>query len=267
MSDKFPQKKEGQLNIYVHVSENSGVGYYRQFLPAWALRQSGLANVLISDFRWGEGNNVEPGLEGLFEIMQWADIVVVGRRDAPQFYAQWGGIREHFNIPIIIDTDDNVHFVRPQNPGYQGYHPGAESLTWNKYAIHKVFDAITVSTQDLKDFYIKFNPRIYILPNNLDVKEWDKHEKKQHNDGLTRIGFICSGAHTEGVNFIKKPLLEIMQKHPKVKFYITHVFNHFFNDFPEDIKKRIESIPWIKLQDWPKGVKDLGLDIGLAPLA
>ena len=264
--DKFPQRKEGQLNVYMHISENSGVGYYRQYLPAVKLRDHGLANVLISDFRFGEGDHVEPDMKQLFSIMRWADVVVVGRKDVGEFYAQWGGIREFFNIPIIMDTDDNVQFVRPQNPGYQGYFPGAEALEWNKHAIARVFDAITVSTKDLKEFYSKKNPRIYLLPNNLDMKEWGSHEKKGWDDGFTRMAFIASAAHTEGVQIVRDPVVDILRKHPKVKFYITHIYQRFFADYP-DIKDRVELVPWIKLQDWPKAMKELGFDIGLAPLA
>jgi len=266
-NELLPIKTGDQLNIYFHVSENSGVGYYRQYLPAFKLKESGLANVLISDFRWGLGDHVEPNMNALFDLMNWADIAVVGRLDDGNFYARWGGIREFFNIPIVLDTDDNVRFVRPHNPGYLGYHPNSEALTWNKYGVAKVFDALTVSTQDLKDFHSKENPKIYLLPNNLDMKEWNSHPQKVFDDGFVRVGFIASAAHTEGIQIIKKALLELMQKYPQVKFLITHVYQHLFFDFPEEIRKRIEPIPWMSLEQWPKGLKSIGLDIGLAPLA
>ena len=262
----FPKTEDGKLNIYFHISENSGVGYYRQYLPAITLRDKGIANAMISDFKWGEGNHTEPSPAELFDVFCWADVIVVGRRDQKEFYAQWGGIREFYNVPIIMDTDDNVQFVRPTNPGYQGYHPFSEAKEWNKYGVGKTFDAITVTTQDLKDFYKPLNPKIYILPNSLDIKEWDKHEKKKFDDGFIRIGFIGSAAHTEGVNIIKSPILKILEKYPNTKFLITHVYAHLFKDWPEEIKKRIEFIPWISLQGWQKGMKDLGIDIGLAPL-
>lgn len=255
-----------KLNIYFHVSENSGVGYYRQYLQAMKLREHGLANIKISDFRFGEGDHKEPDTDELFQIAIWADIIVVGRKDIKEFYAQWGGIREFFNMSIVMDTDDNVRFVRPHNPGYQGYHPGSENIVWNKYATAKVFDAITVTTQPLADITKKENPKVYVLPNNLDVKWWDSCPKKEKDDFI-RIGFLCSSAHAEGVMIIKKPVLEIMQKYPQVKFLMTTSYQHFFADYPDEIKARIEWIPWIKLDDWAQGVKALGIDIGLAPLA
>lgn len=267
ISELLPKKEKGKLNIYMHISENSGVGYYRQYLPAVKLRESGIANVLISDFRWGEGDHKEPDLDTLFEIANWADIIVVGRKDIRDFYAQWGGIREFFNIPIVMDTDDNVRFVRPSNPGYVGYFPGSEAIMWNKVGISKVFDAVTVSTQDLVDFHKKECPRIYLLPNNLDIKHWNHQPRNVWEDGFTTIGFIGSSAHGEGVKMIKKPIVEILKKYPKTKFLITGAYNIYFTDVDKELLKRIEWIPWIKLQDWPTSVKKLGIDIGLAPLA
>ena len=265
--DLFPKRQEGKLNIYFHVSENTGVGYYRQYLPAWTLREQKLANVMISDFKWGEGPTIEPALSTLYPIMIWADLVVVGRRDLPEFYAQWGGVKEHFNLPIIMDTDDNVYHVRPENPGYQGYYPGSPGQIINKYATMRVFDAITVSTEDLRDFHKRDNPRIHVMPNNLDMADWDKYSKKKFDDGFIRMGFIGSGAHTNSIMIMKKAIVDIMVKYPNVKFCITHIFRHLFSDAPKEVQERIEYLPWIKLEEWGKGSKEVGLDIGLAPLA
>lgn len=260
---KFP-REPGKLNIYFHVSENSGVGYYRQYLAAAKLLEKKLANVMISDFRWGIGEHVDPPMDLLMKILNWADIVVVGRKDQGEFYASWGALKEFFKIPIVMDTDDNVQHVRPSNPGYQGYHPGSEAITWNKHGISKVFDAITVSTQNLVEFYKKYNPKIFHLANNLDVKWWDSFEKKQHEDGLIRIGFIASAAHPEGVRMVKSSLVSILKKHPNVRLLITNLYKPIFDD--TDVKEQVEAIPWIKLEDWAKEYKALGLDIGIAPL-
>jgi glycosyltransferase involved in cell wall biosynthesis len=260
---QFPNK-EGLLNIYFHVSENSGVGYYRQFLPAIKMREQGLANVMISDFRWGIGDHVEPDIPTLIKIMDWADIVVTGRKDQGEFYAQWGKMKEIFNVPIVMDTDDNVMHVRPSNPGYQGYFPGSDAIMWNKYGVSKVFDAITVSTEDLIKVYGKYNKKVFLLPNNLDVEWWDKFPKKQFDDGIVRIGFICSASHPEGVKIIKAPIVKILKQYPNTRFLISKIFHNEFSD--TDVFDRIEAVPWINLEEWPEKYKELGIDIGLAPL-
>ena len=260
LTKNFPNR--GLLKIYFHVSENSGVGYYRLYLPALKLREHGLADTMISDFKWGEGDHIEPSGKYLTEILQWADMVVVGRKDQGDFYAQWGAYKQFFNMPIIMDTDDNIQHVRPTNPGYQGYFPGSEAQVWNQYAMSKVFDAITVSTENLKEWYKKYTPKVFELPNNLDVKWWDSIKSGKSKDEFIRIGFIASAAHGEGVTHIKEPMLKILNKYPNVKFLISKMFISLFDGHP-----RVEGIDWIKLENFPNGYKNLGIDIGIAPLA
>jgi len=263
VEEQFPNKK-GLLNVYFHVAENSGVGYYRQYLPALKLREHGLCNVMISDFKWGIGDHIEPNLPVLTKIANWADVIVTGRKDQGEFYAMWGKMKEMFNVPIVMDTDDNVMHVRPSNPGYSGYHPGSDAIMWNKYGVAKVFDAITVSTEDLVKVYGKYNKKIFLLPNNLDVEWWNKFPKKVYDDGILRIGFIASASHPEGVRIIKEPVVQILKKYPNTKFLISQIFYEMFRD--TEVFDRVEAVPWINLEEWPEKYKDLGIDIGIAPL-
>ena len=253
-----------KLNVYFHIAENSGVGYYRSYLPAIALRKSKLANVRINDFRWGEGDHVEITEKVFFDTCNWADIIVVSRMDRPEYYAKWAAAKEYFNIPIIMDTDDNVQFVPYSNPGYQGYHPGSDALIWNRHAMNKVVDAVTVSTEDLKQFYLKEHPRIYVLPNNLDIKEWDKHSRKNHRK--IRMSFICSSSHADGFGIIQKPVYDILKKYKNVEFYYPKMYGRIFQHPPEEIKKQLKGIGWFKLKDWPRKLTEMSIDIGLTPL-
>ena len=230
------------------------------------LRDLGLAEVRINDFRWGKGNHVEPTEKTYFETCNWADILIAGRKDQPQYYAQWGAFREFFNIPIVLDTDDNIQHVPVTNPGYQGYGANAETKQWNIKAMTDTFDAVTVSTDELKDFYGKYHPRIYTLPNSLDVKEWEKHEyrRKKHKD--IRMTFMCSGAHTEGFGIIQKAVYDILKKYPQVTFYYQDMYWRLFQKAPKEIQGQLKRINWIPLEKWPAKMQSLSIDIGLAPL-
>ena len=258
--------KKNKLKIYMHVAENSGVGYYRQYLPAITLRNLGLAEVRINDFRWGKGEHKQPTDKVLFDTCNWADIVIAGRLDRPEYYARWGAIREFFNVPIVLDTDDNIHHVPKTNPGYQGYGPNSEAIEWNTKAMTDIFDAITVTTQDLVDFYNKLHPRMYILPNSLDVEEWEKHEYRRKKHDEIRIVFICSGAHAEGFGIIQKAVYDILKKYKNVHFYYPDMYWRLFEKAPKDIKKQLKNILWIPLEKWPAKLQSYGFDIGLAPL-
>lgn len=252
------------MRIFMNVAENSGVGYYRQYLPAQTIRDLGLAEVKISDFRWAEGEHAQLTPETIFKVANWADIIIIGRQDRTEYYAQWGAVKEKFNVPIVLDTDDNIFHVRPSNPGYQGYHPGSEAITWNKYAVSKIVSAMTVSTENLVEVYKKYLPHVFHLPNNLDMKWWDSCQKAEHDD--LKIGFICSGAHSEGFQIIAKPLAEILRKYP-VKFYYPEMYWRVMAGMPDDVKDKLVQVKWSPLKEWAKNLNAIGLDIGLAPLS
>lgn len=301
-------------NIYINVSENSGVGLYRQYLPALALRERGLANVIINDFTWGENrlfcnnhgydcdfvvhgfdavlmadeyvkhlkevhkqepsnelrnqfersvvNMVEPSVETLAKIGAWADIIVVGRRDVPEYLSTWAGIRDFFNIPFVVDTDDNVGATRPFNPGYRGYHPGSEALLWNKKTMQTA-DAITVSTENLKNVHAKDNKNIYVLPNCVDIREWN-HPKPKHEE--IRIGCLLSSSHHEDALLLVDPLIAVLTKYPNAHFYYTNIFDYIFSPLKLKFPDQLHPIPWINLKTWPKQILEYSFDIGLAPL-
>lgn len=298
-----------KLRIYINCSENSGVGYYRQFLPALALRELG-HDVLINDFTFGESrifcktfgykcdfivngyeagvmvdefekhlkevhdvqlprNQVEQSIAGLIEpavetlnkIGHWADVIHFGRRDVPEYLSQWAGLREFFNVPIIMDTDDNVHATRPFNPGYRGYHPGSPAMHWNKVTAQTV-DAITTSTENLKQVHLKDNKNIYVLPNSVDFDRWAKAKRPEHPD--IRIGCLLSSSHHEDAMILKTVIPTILEKYPNAHFYYLNMYNYVFAN--DKFKDQLHPISWIQLKDWPETVVGLGLDIGLAPL-
>lgn len=255
-----------KLKVYMHIAENSGVGYYRQFLPATALRETDKAQILINDFRWGVGNHIEITEKAFFDVCNWADVVVIGRMDRPEYYAKWAAAREYFNIPIVLDTDDNVQHVRPTNPGYAGYHPGSEALHWNKHAMTNIVDAVTVSTDHLKDFYSKVHPRVHVLPNNLDVKHWEAQPEPKKTVRKIKMGFICSSSHADGFGIIQKPVYDILKRYKHVDFYYPYMYKNLFRNAPKSVEKQLKTIPWAPLKKWPKKLKGLGLHIGLAPL-
>ena len=299
---KFPSES-GKLRVYFHISENSGVGLYRQYQWAKELMDKKLANVLINDFTWGinrygindkkgrqklfptsaeamgkissgefavqpikEVGLVEPTMDTMVDIANWADILVVGRRDVGEYYATWGALKEMFNMPIVMDTDDNVSFVRPSNPGYASYGPNSEHLEWHKKAVRGVFDGLTVSTENLQNFYLKEHPKISVIPNSIDFAVWDKEKKRKKKHRGIRICFNGSSSHWEGARLIEQPIVRIMREFPDTIFIIPKVYSNIFEQYA-DLSNRIEYFDWVPLKDFAKSMAKLNIDIGLAPLA
>jgi glycosyltransferase involved in cell wall biosynthesis len=258
-----------KLNIY-GFSDNSGVGFYRIQSPLRMAKELGLANIKTSDWRWGLEDNkiLFPTMDELLEIGKWADVIFFQRHDQAKYISSFLGLAEHFNIPVIMDTDDNIEAVRPYNPGYRGYHPKSEALIYGKKMDELVF-AMTCSTKNLVQWHKNKNkcPYIYELPNSLNLSLRDFKSEKEKN-GKINIGWIVSGGHYENYKIIEQPVIDILEKYPQVVFHCMAMYGKeiWGKNVPDKIKKRIKRVDWVPFKNWPKHLASLNLDIGLAPL-
>lgn len=260
--------KQRKLRVYL-FGDNTGVGYYRIYSPAHWLKKLGLCEIKTSDWRWTEESDQIkfPSTAELEEIGYWADVIVFQRHDMPQHMAHFMGMAEHFNIPIILDTDDNIEAVRPYNPGYNSYYPGAPATEFGKLA-PRIANAISVTTKDLYDWHAKDNKHRYILPNSIDVEWRSKWKKATHPKGQIHFGWIGSAAHYENLLMIKDAVIDILKKYPNTYFHCMEMYGISVwnpDSLPPEINKRIIRHPWATLREWPAFIAGLGLDIALAP--
>lgn len=283
------KKTNEPMKVYIRIPPvaDCGVGYYRQWLPLMTARDKGKVEMACHEFTWGKrendanGHPKEPTDTELSKTGQWADLVYYSRNDVPEYIAAAGGLRDHVKEvtgkykPIVLDIDDNVQATRPYNPGYRSFHPGSPNMVWNIKSLG-VFDAITVSTQDLKDFYSKYTDptKIYVCPNSLDMKERDEINKMDFKDSKIfpkkeneiRIGWTGSASHWENLKHIEPAVIAILKKYPNVTFYHTGIFGDMFQDKDLREKGQIVNLNWSDLKSWPKFNRECNLDIALAPL-
>lgn len=262
------KKKEHKLRVY-YFFDNSGVGYYRGYCPALWLKKLGLCEVRTSEWRWTEESDQIrfPTISELEDIGYWADLIVFQRHDIPQYMAHFMGMAEHFNIPIILDTDDNIEAVRPYNPGYNSYNPGSAATEFGKLA-PRLANAVSMTTKDLYDWHAKDNANRYILPNSCDLEWRLKSKKAVHPKDEIHFGWVGSAAHLENLRLIQGPVVEILKKYPKAYFHCMEMYSESLWDpkeIPKEVNDRIIRHPWTTLRDWPAFIAGLGLDIGLAP--
>lgn len=265
------------LKVFLRIPQvaDCGVGYYRQWLPLQVARSKQECNFICHDFTWGERTDDKDMTDKeLQEVGNWADIFYFSRNDIPKYIAEAGGMKEFFKKPIVLDLDDNVQVTRPYNPGYRSFHPNSPHMVWNIKSMG-VFDALTVSTNNLKEYYAKYiDPKkIFICPNSLDWKERDEvynadfsdSELFKKKEGEIRIGWAGSSAHWENLKHIEEPIVQILRDYPQTTFYYTGLFGDLFQQ--ADIKDRVKIIPWSTLKNWPKFNREMNFDIALAPLA
>jgi len=266
------------LKVYLRIppAADCGVGYYRQWLPLSIARKNEKLTFMCDEFTWGEeaDKNRQITDEELSKGAKWSDIMYFSRNDVPVYISQAGAMKEMYHKPIVMDLDDNVQVTRPYNPGYKSFHPGSPNMVWNIKSLG-VFDAITVSTQELKRYYSDYTDpsKIYICPNSLDWKERDeiynmdfsKSELFKKKDGEIRIGWSGSAAHWENLKHIEEAVIQILRDYPQTTFYYTGLFGDLFQD--KDIKDRVHLMKWSGLRTWAKFNREMNLDIALAPLA
>ena len=154
------------MKIYCVIPEASdnGVGYYRMWLPLREAEKNGEIELRCNHFTWGdrvdaEGKKLaEPTTEEFQTNGSWADLVYWARNDVPNYIAMGGGLRDFTHHPCMIDIDDNVQATRPYNPGYRSFFPNSPFMKYNIKSLG-IYNGITLSTQDLYDFYSNYTEK------------------------------------------------------------------------------------------------------------
>jgi len=247
----------------MHV--NDGVAYHRHIAPIKALEKYNWS-FAYPEFNFGKSGMNFNEIKDVDPILRKSDILITQRNDLPQYISGCQVIQAGYKIPWVYDTDDDVHAVRPSNPGFSMYNMHSETLQWSLMALERAF-AVTVSTQTLKDIYKKNNKHVYVLPNGIDMARWDKFKIGKKKKGEIRIGLIVSGGHYENILMIEDVLREVLRSYPNVVLYTFSGFKPaFLTKSRNKINKQIKWFDWAEGDAYPKMIKDFNLDIGLAPL-
>ena len=250
------------------VQANGGVYAIRQFAPLEELKKQGLIEVEHYGYNEGQKHVDPPNEEYFAKYKDWADIVYSSREDTPQYTAMLGGVAKWYGVPAMVDYDDNVHAVRPWNPGYASFHPNSPHKIWNIKLVQEA-KFLTVSTNNLKKIYSKYCNNIYLCENSIDFEIRDKildtPPEVPKKDNEIRIGWAGSSAHWENLKIIEKDVYKILDKYPQTTFHYTGLFGDLFKD--AKYGDRIQPVKFADIGDWPKKLKAMGLDIALAPLA
>jgi len=274
-----------KLKILGIITSNSAVGFYRIYQPLKMLEKLGLAELkLTPNFNWGKTEGTKP-----FPDLKWfstdddtfyPDIIVAERHEAPQYIALINGIAKGYGVPLVMDTDDDVHLVRPYNPGYMSYNPNSPNLPYNtKLMSMPQVSAITVSTPQLKERHLEYGKPIYVVPNSIDLKT--RSFPKKNHKGKIRIGWLGSACHYENLQIIRQAVADIVSNFPQVEFIFTNLHNDIWANPPKEVINRMKPIcqyfgckeyhpycqgSYVAFDKYAKFINRLNLDIGLAPL-
>ncbi|MDI6786888.1 MAG: hypothetical protein QME51_00760, partial [Planctomycetota bacterium] len=149
---------------------------------------------------------------------------------------------------------------------------GAEDCQWVGLKWIKEADAVTVSTQALKELYSQYNKNIYVLPNSIDFKLWEAEEKqyrkyhpKKEKKNIT-IGWAGGNSHSEDTALITEAMGKVLKKYPNVRFQFTLFKSKELIRLWQEFPKQIIPVAGVPIVQWVSKFISQELDIGIAPL-
>lgn len=194
----------------------SGVDYARLVLPATHLAK-------LPGFKVEIRKNPFTDKEKTWDDVTKAwDIIWTSYIDKPMGYVQMAFHAEKNDCKLVIDLDDNVWELPPENPVYKSYHPGSESLG----VLSKILqnqDHITVSTSKLQSVVcrmcIKRHDQVKVLPNMIDLNAYDFNNIVRKDHPLT-IAHFGSTTHFQDLMdpaFVSG-MEQVLSKYKDVRF-------------------------------------------------
>jgi O-antigen biosynthesis protein len=261
-----------QLKVLFLPTANAGVTFYRmlqyfrhiQKLPDMNPAMDKFDPNRATPYEWQFKHNASATLFAQIEkLISQADIVVIGYILTDQGVAILQAIKTEFpDKPIVMEIDDYCNEVNYYSPSAPVFKPYSESTNAIMEQL-TLSDMVVVSTPYLKGLYTFFNKNIKVVPNGMDFSIWDNLKDAPKKGKKVRIGWAASSAHGEDLRFIEKVVLKLLYKYPNIEF-------SFFGGVPDFFigkDKRIKTVrKWVNVYEYPQTLKNLNLDIGIAPL-
>ena len=188
---------------------------------------------------------------------------------------------------LVMDYDDDVFHVSPLSNHYIDYgteeikiaHEGKVVFEWkdgvninlskNRKMIDNIkkaceqVDCITTTTEHLAKIYGEFN-HVKVLPNCVDLKQWNKLPLIRKNPDEIRICWQGGHSHWEDLKLIRESLIQIAKKYPNIKILML---GYMPVSMEKDFRPgQLEFYPWVETPAHPYRLASLDIDIAIIPL-
>lgn len=268
------------MKVLVYPADSAGCGYHRLIWPAQYLKEQGHDVTIVSQ----EDRSLELTINREEQVVDvklpFLPDVIVLQRITHTYPAQMVSLLREKGIAVVVDIDDDLTAIHPDNPAWFGLHPknygtmgsdGKRILhSWN-FLNTTARDAtlVTVSTPNLLKKYAPHG-RGVVLRNYLADHYFEaKHEDSDivgwpaslhsHPDDPSAVGNALSRHIDEGAQFISfgDPLSTLKA------FGVNHKNEDGVPQLPPNqVKVRMN----INLLDWPQAIAE-EIGIGIAPLS
>lgn len=253
--------------VFMCWTLNSGTTYYRMMnfvkyardkvsfgMSKWSPNIQGVAD-------WEYHLDQEQVRKDLSVLLDNCDMVIAQKFHSVGGLAVMDTFKHQYpKKPFYTELDDNIFAVNPNSPAHDNYNPGSQL---ENIAIEQIqlSTGLIVSTDYLRRAYEGLNPNIWVIPNGIDFEIWDKLKSPKENKKI-RIGWAGGGSHDDDLEFIYPAIERIIENHKNVEFvFMGGVPRSYLNNPKIKVIKK-----WLPIDEYPQALKDMGLDIALAPL-
>jgi glycosyltransferase involved in cell wall biosynthesis len=207
------------LPSHTTKEKTTGVDFARMIQPMTHL--NGYKNVksIVYDPKEEEKHN-NP-MEWV-NVMKNNDIFYFNYLNNPWGFAAMGMMARKFGVKLVMDLDDSLWDIHPDNPAHAVYKKGSPELK-NFTAICNEVDYITCTNDYLKNVIInntnKTPDKIKVLPNYIDLKRYKYTPKPNDFDEIVIMHF---GSTTHFMDLVEtefaRGMERIMKEYPNVVF-------------------------------------------------
>lgn len=161
-------------------------------------------------------------------VAQNYDAIYLNYINNPWGYAAMGAMARKHGVKMILDLDDALWKIKPDNPAYSVYEKGTEAIK-NFTAICNDVDYMTTTNSYLKNIIINNTScrpeKIKVFPNYIDLDLY-KHRSKFKDDSeimLTHYGSTTHFADLAEYEFVEG-INKVMSTYPQVKLRTIGAF-------------------------------------------
>lgn len=269
------------------------LGYYRIFKPSQCIKGHEVKVVGTDIVNYGD--DFASNWDNIFKEYDvfWALHFLGDPNAAAQAYLS----RLHDKI-LIYDLDDNYLDVPESNPAHEKFQKGKRDRGIMSASFFFA-DGLTVSTEPLKERMeeyfeskraewevevraLKRNPdfghlikeeppKVYVIPNMNDVKDWDFKPAPKHDDKIV-IGYSGSNSHQDDLLLVLPAINRLLSKYPNLWFETIGAIEKsklgmYFDKFEPTNLDRVAMLPaTATFWEYPPYLAQQKWDIGIAPL-
>jgi len=195
------------------------------------------------------------------------DIIFSSYIDNPRGYAWLRALSQRYDVPLIMDIDDNLFDVDENSPVYEEYHPGSMKLFYCSTILRDV-DYMTVSTGPLKFVYGHKRPDKHpipeVIPNGIDLYRYNHPRIKglPKGRGKIKIGWWGGWTHYSDIEMVEPAIKRVLEKYPNVSFESVGMISDLF----EGVERASQRNGSATFSDWVRLWQGFQFDIAICPI-